>query len=84
MVEALRDMRTRLAKERKVPAYLILHNKTIDEIARHPPLDSDSLLAIRGIGPAKLADIGDKILEILQSQQIRKAKKIQVIDNTHT
>ena len=77
-------MRTRLAKERKVPAYLILHNKTIDEIARHPPHDSDSLLVIKGIGPAKLADIGEKILEVLQAPQPIKAKKIQVIDNTHS
>jgi ATP-dependent DNA helicase RecQ len=84
LVEALRDMRTRLAKERKVPAYLILHNKTIDEIARHPPHDRDSLLLIKGIGPVKLADIGDKILEVLQAQQPPKTKKIQVIDNTYS
>jgi ATP-dependent DNA helicase RecQ len=83
LVEALRNMRTQLAKERKVPAYLILHNKTIDEIARYSPNDNDSLLAIKGIGPAKLADIGDKILEVLQAEQPQKTKKIQVIDNTH-
>jgi len=83
LVEALRDMRTRLAKERKVPAYLILHNKTIEEIARHPPHDRDSLMSIKGIGPAKLADIGEKILEVLHSDHPQKTKKIQVIDNTH-
>ena len=84
LVEALRAMRTRLAKERRVPAYLILHNKTIDEIARHPPRDRDSLLSIKGIGPAKLADIGERILEILQAAQPHKTKKIQVIDNAHS
>ena len=84
LVEALRNMRTRLAKERKVPAYLILHNKTIEEIARRSPNDRDSLLSIKGIGPAKLADIGEKILEVLQGQQPQKAKKIRVIDNTHS
>jgi ATP-dependent DNA helicase RecQ len=83
LVEALRSLRTKLAKERKVPAYLILHNKTIDEIARHPPHDRDSLLAIKGIGSAKLADIGEKILNVLQAQQPQKEKQIQVIDNTH-
>ena len=83
-MEALRSMRTKLAKERKVPAYLILHNRTIDQIARNPPRDSDSLLAIKGIGPAKLADIGQKILEVLQAQRSQKEKRIQVIDNTHS
>ena len=83
LVETLRTMRTKLAKERKVPAYLILHNKTIDEIARNPPHDHASLLAIKGIGPAKLADIGDKILEVLQEERHEKTKNIHVIDNTH-
>ncbi len=83
LVAALRDMRTRLAKERKIPAYLILHNKTIDEIARRPPSDRDSLLSIKGIGPAKLADIGDKILQVLQAHDPPETKKIQVIDHTH-
>jgi ATP-dependent DNA helicase RecQ len=77
-------MRTRLAKERKVPAYLILHNKTIDEIARNAPSNQASLLEIKGIGPAKLADIGDEILKVLHAQQPQKEKKIQVIDNTHS
>jgi ATP-dependent DNA helicase RecQ len=65
LVDALRSMRTRLARERKVPAYQILHNKTIEEIARNAPRDQASLLAIKGIGPVKLADIGDQILEVL-------------------
>jgi ATP-dependent DNA helicase RecQ len=83
LVEALRDMRTQLARERKVPAYLILHNETIEEIARHPPHDRDSLLLIKGIGPAKLADIGDKILEVLQAEQPQKTSEIKAVDYTH-
>ncbi|MBW1806978.1 MAG: RecQ family ATP-dependent DNA helicase [Deltaproteobacteria bacterium] len=72
LLDALRSMRARLAKERKVPAYLILHNKTIEEIARNPPHDLTSLLARKGIGPAKLADIGEHILEVVRCHVINK------------
>jgi len=66
---ALRTLRTFLAKERGVPAYHILHNSTIEEIARETPRDHAALLAVRGIGPRKLADLGDLILECLTKQR---------------
>jgi len=66
--EALRSMRTRLARERKVPPYRILHNATLDAIARLQPRDPAALLAVPGIGPAKLADLGDDILETIGRQ----------------
>ncbi len=65
MVTALQNLRSQLAHKRGVPAYVILHNKTIDEIARMAPSDHAGLLAISGIGPAKLADIGDQILQAI-------------------
>jgi ATP-dependent DNA helicase RecQ len=66
LVDALRAFRTRLARERKIPPYLILHNKTLEEIARRAPRDQAGLLEVPGIGPAKLADIGEEILEVIK------------------
>ncbi len=69
LLDALKALRTRLAKERGVPAFHILHNSTIEAIARRYPRNNAELLAVRGIGPAKLADLGDLILECLQEQR---------------
>ena len=61
-VRALRTLRTRLARERGVPPYVILHNRTIQEIARLKPADRPALLAVHGFGRSKLEDIGDAVL----------------------
>jgi len=61
----LKSWRRVLSEEMGVPAYVILSNKTIDEIARVMPKDADELAGVSGIGPAKLVKYGEKILEIV-------------------
>ncbi len=63
MVEALRSLRTELAAQRGMPAYIIYSNATMAAIAVAAPRDRDELLAVKGIGPAKADDFGDLILE---------------------
>jgi ATP-dependent DNA helicase RecQ len=59
----LRALRKRLADERKVPAYVILSDATLLELARRRPRDEQALRAISGIGPKKLAQYGAVLLE---------------------
>jgi ATP-dependent DNA helicase RecQ len=58
----LRVLRKRLADERRVPAYVILSDATLLEIARRKPRDEESLRAISGIGPKKLQQYGAILL----------------------
>jgi len=65
VVETLRIWRGKRARERGVPAYLILHNATIDAIAAAEPSTLDELAAVKGMGPAKVAALGSEILELV-------------------
>ncbi|RMG12532.1 MAG: ATP-dependent DNA helicase RecQ, partial [Deltaproteobacteria bacterium] len=65
LVEALRRLRTELARARGVPPYVIFHDRTLRAIARARPRTEQQLLAIEGIGPAKLARYGARILALL-------------------
>jgi superfamily II DNA helicase RecQ len=47
-----------------VPAYVILTDASIDDLARRRPRNDDELLAIKGIGPAKLEAYGDELLAL--------------------
>jgi superfamily II DNA helicase RecQ len=47
-----------------MPAYVILHDATIETIAGIRPQTETQLAAVPGIGPAKLEAHGDAILEI--------------------
>ena len=63
--ERLRSLRKRLADERNVPAYVIFHDSTLREIATRMPRTPAELLAVPGVGPAKLERYGEAVLEEL-------------------
>ena len=65
LLEALKAWRREAARERGVPPYVVLWDRTLDEIAAARPHSEEELLEVRGIGPAKLDEYGEDILEIV-------------------
>ncbi len=63
--DRLREWRSKTARARGVPAYVVLDNRTIDAIAAARPADTVALLAISGIGPTKLETYGESILALV-------------------
>ncbi|MEN8113884.1 MAG: ATP-dependent DNA helicase UvrD2 [Actinomycetota bacterium] len=64
LVERLKAWRLETARATGMPAYVILHDATIDVIAGIHPQTESELASVPGIGPAKLESYGDAILEI--------------------
>jgi len=60
--ERLKDWRRRRADADGVPAYVICHDATLAAIAALRPASSQELLAVNGMGPAKLERYGAQIL----------------------
>ncbi|MBK4148298.1 ATP-dependent DNA helicase UvrD2 [Corynebacterium macginleyi] len=63
---ALRSWRAQVAREEKVPAYVIFTDATLQAISEELPEDEAELLSISGIGPNKLERYGGQILEIIR------------------
>jgi ATP-dependent DNA helicase RecQ len=63
--DALRACRRELADEHGVPAYVIFHDRTLREMMLAKPGSADELLAITGVGEAKLERYGKRFLEVL-------------------
>jgi ATP-dependent DNA helicase RecQ len=66
LFESLRELRRRIADERRVPAYLILSDATLRELARVRPSGLVQMRMVYGIGDAKLRDFGQAFLEIIE------------------
>ena len=58
----LRKWRAAEAKRLGVPAYLVLHDRTVMALAHARPANPNQLLKIEGIGPAKVEKFGEAIL----------------------
>lgn len=67
--ERLRDLRTRLAREEKLPSYCIFQDRTLREMARTIPATPDELLGTIGVGEVTLRKYGKEFLNLLN--QIR-------------
>jgi ATP-dependent DNA helicase RecQ len=65
LFESLRILRRQVADERNVPAYVLFSDATLREMARVRPGSPGALLGIRGVGERKLADVGDRFLELI-------------------
>lgn len=66
LVAALKSWRLEKAHELNVPAFYILSNKVLDNIAAYLPHTQEELLEVPGIGPAKAEGYGAAILKIVQ------------------
>jgi len=65
LFERLRDWRRQTALAHDVPAYVILHDATLREIAQRKPTDLAALAGISGVGAKKLETYGSAILALL-------------------
>jgi ATP-dependent DNA helicase RecQ len=67
LIEVLRAWRSEEAKKRNVPAYVILHDATMDGIATAKPISLAQLRGIPGIGDKKLEHYGDEIIALVKA-----------------
>lgn len=66
LYKRLKVWRSRKAKEKNYPAYVILHDKSLKHIATSKPTNKKELLRVEGIGKQKIEDYGDEIISIIQ------------------
>jgi ATP-dependent DNA helicase RecQ len=65
LFEVLRTLRRETAEQRRVPAYVLFSDATLRDMARLRPGSPEALLAIRGVGERKVADLGPRFLETI-------------------
>jgi ATP-dependent DNA helicase RecQ len=67
LAEYLREWRRTMARENKVPAYMILHDSTLEELCRRRPSNFAELKQVPGIGEKKADVYGAELLQALRN-----------------
>jgi len=67
LFSALRTRRGEIAREEKVPAYIVFSDRTLAEIAVRRPLSLNALSGVQGVGEAKLARYGETFLAVIRA-----------------
>lgn len=69
-----------VADEQKVPAFRILKQISLYEIANELPCHLQTLKLISGIGPKKLADFGKDIIDMVREYHLEKGMEIPELE----
>jgi ATP-dependent DNA helicase RecQ len=67
LLERLRALRSGIAREEKVPAYVVFPDRTLIEMAVRRPKSPYAFGEIRGVGPMKIEKYGERFLTLLRS-----------------
>jgi ATP-dependent DNA helicase RecQ len=65
LLARLKTWRSAEARRKSLPAYVIFHDSTLAALATARPQDLNSLLRVKGVGPAKVDAYGEAVLRIL-------------------
>jgi ATP-dependent DNA helicase RecQ len=68
LFEALRACRSALAKAQAVPAYVILPDRSLLDMARRKPATLEEMGSIHGVGEAKLRQYGEQFLSVVRNR----------------
>ncbi|MDO5662806.1 MAG: ATP-dependent DNA helicase UvrD2 [Brachybacterium sp.] len=69
LMDALRAWRLETARENGAPAYTVFSDATLEAIAEREPRGQQALLAVPGVGPAKLERYGEQVLALLAAHR---------------
>ncbi len=65
LFETLRQLRMEIAKEEKVPPYLVFSDKTLTHMCMIRPKTKEEMLSVSGVGEFKYQKYGERFLEVL-------------------
>jgi ATP-dependent DNA helicase RecQ len=66
LLEALKARRLELARERRVPAYVVFADRSLLDMARRKPATPAEMAQIHGVGETKLAQYGADFLAVIR------------------
>ena len=65
LFERLRGLRTEIAKEEKVPPYVVFSDKTLTHMCLSRPKTKEQMLAVSGVGEYKYEKFGERFLDCI-------------------
>lgn len=70
LFEKLRTLRLEIARQEKVPPYIVFSDKTLSQMCVLHPRTKEEMLQVSGVGEMKYAKYGEKFLEVLMQERI--------------
>ena len=66
LLAALKELRMRLAKQRRVPAFAIFPDRTLLDMVQRRPQTADEFAEVNGVGAKKLKEFGEMFMRVIR------------------
>jgi ATP-dependent DNA helicase RecQ len=66
LLQMLKDLRKKLAKQKNLPPFVIFQDPSLDEMCTHYPISMDEIKNISGVGNGKAAKFGTPFIELIK------------------
>ncbi len=84
LFETLRKLRSEIAQQEEVPAYVIFSDASLRQMEILRPMTDEEFLAVEGVGKAKLEKYGDDFIKaIIEFHRNKSVVKKEKKDNTY-
>jgi ATP-dependent DNA helicase RecQ len=83
LYEALRELRRKIANEQGVPAYVIFHDKTLQDMAHLRPDNPERMRYINGVGEQKLKRYGQAFIDAIKAHPLPALLRNSLNDTTN-
>ncbi|RAV30364.1 DNA helicase RecQ [Sinomicrobium soli] len=78
----LKKLRSEIASEEKMPAYIIFNDASLRDMESKCPSDREEFGRILGVGQVKLEKYADRFLEVIAGYKAEQQKKLATEDQT--
>ncbi|MDO5520671.1 MAG: DNA helicase RecQ [bacterium] len=82
LFEQLRELRYSIAKEKKVPPYLIFSDKSLTDMCRRMPQTKEEMLEVNGVGEVKYIHYGEQFMEVIKQAAIQTPEPAAAVSET--
>ncbi|SKB35977.1 DNA helicase RecQ [Daejeonella lutea] len=66
LLQMLKDLRKKIAKQKNLPPFVIFQDPSLDEMCTHYPVSLDELKQIQGVGSGKAMKFGPPFIEMIK------------------
>ena len=69
LFDALKNLRNKLAKEKRLPSYIVFNDKSLHDMCNLMPRTEAEFLMVHGVGQNKLENYGEVFLDLIHQHQ---------------
>lgn len=81
LLASLKTLRAAIAREQRVPAYVVFTDHTLKDMCQKQPITAAQFLTVSGVGERKLEQYGKRFMEVIAQHRLKNSETAPILMN---